>query len=83
MSIGYNIENVILIRNCSKLNLSISLLKYRSKVIIILELSISSDHDHNPDHDHDHDHEAWCNCVECDDIDYLHGFINGKPFGIK
>jgi len=28
-------------------------------------------------------HGRGCDCVECDDVDYLHGFLNNKPFGIK
>ena len=29
------------------------------------------------------EHGVDCDCPDCDDVDYLHGFIDGKPYGIK
>merc|ERR1719341_803846 len=28
-------------------------------------------------------HAASCDCAECDEMDYLLGFVNGQPYGIK
>jgi hypothetical protein len=29
------------------------------------------------------EHGHACDCVDCDDVDFLHGFVDGEPFGIK
>ena len=29
------------------------------------------------------EHGIDCDCADCDDVDYLHGFVDGKPYGIK
>ena len=29
------------------------------------------------------EHGMDCDCADCDDVDYLHGFVDGKPYGIK
>jgi len=28
-------------------------------------------------------HGVGCDCVECDEVDYLHGFVQGRPYGIR
>ena len=29
------------------------------------------------------EHGNGCDCLDCDDVDFLHGFVDGEPFGIK
>ena len=29
------------------------------------------------------EHGIACDCLDCDDADFLHGFVDGEPFGIK
>ena len=31
----------------------------------------------------DKQHPVSCDCTECDEMDYLLGFVNGQPYGIK
>jgi hypothetical protein len=28
-------------------------------------------------------HGASCDCADCDQVDFLHGFVDGEPYGIK
>jgi hypothetical protein len=29
------------------------------------------------------EHGPSCDCLDCDDADFLHGFVDGEPWGIK
>jgi hypothetical protein len=29
------------------------------------------------------EHDVSCDCVDCDQVDYLHGYVDGEPYGIK
>jgi hypothetical protein len=31
----------------------------------------------------DTEHGPSCDCLDCDDADFLHGFVDGEPWGIK
>ncbi len=31
----------------------------------------------------DMEHGPSCDCLDCDDADFLHGFVDGEPWGIK
>ena len=33
--------------------------------------------------DMEEQHGNGCDCLDCDDVDFLHGFVDGEPFGIK
>ena len=49
--------------------------------------SLHNNHGSSLDNNHgsslDNNHGSSCDCVDCDDLDYLHGFVNGHPYGIK
>jgi hypothetical protein len=34
-------------------------------------------------HREEAEHGPACDCLDCDDVDFLHGFVDGEPFGIK